>query len=446
LTVQRDNSLVFINPGDYSGYKMVSDNSLTGGRKNSTTNFSADNSFLQMGDDIATAFYQKYEPKDVLGRGASSTVRRCIQKETGEQFAVKIIDVSQQGQHIDADGLDVREQTFREVQILRMVQGHENIIELVDVFESSTYIFLVFELCNHGELFDYLTTQVTLSEKSARRIMKQIFAAVRHCHSKHIVHRDIKPENILLDKDHNVKLTDFGFAKVIHPGERLFEVCGTPGYLAPELLRSGMVERDECNGYGIEVDIWACRVILYTLLVGFPPFWHRKQLLMLRSIMEGRYSFSNTEWMEVTQAPKDLISKILVVDYESRPSVDQCLNHEFFRYRRDSMSKPSAFKPRLQFKRLINCVRFIIRLTRLKSTPQPISLRTVHLDPYRVRTLRKQIDGAAFRIYGHWVKKNDGQNRAAMFEHIPKVDVGHKPSLESEIKRAVFFLQAAQQS
>lgn len=425
---------------------MVSDNSLTGGRKNSTTNFSADNSFLQMGDDIATAFYQKYEPKDVLGRGASSTVRRCIQKETGEQFAVKIIDVSQQGQHIDADGLDVREQTFREVQILRMVQGHENIIELVDVFESSTYIFLVFELCNHGELFDYLTTQVTLSEKSARRIMKQIFAAVRHCHSKNIVHRDIKPENILLDKDHNVKLTDFGFAKVIHPGERLFEVCGTPGYLAPELLRSGMVERDECNGYGIEVDIWACGVILYTLLVGFPPFWHRKQLLMLRSIMEGRYSFSNTEWMEVTQAPKDLISKILVVDYESRPSVDQCLNHEFFRYRRDSMTKPSAFKPRLQFKRLINCVRFIIRLTRLKSTPQPISLRTVHLDPYRVRTLRKQIDGAAFRIYGHWVKKNDGQNRAAMFEHSPKVDVGHKPSLESEIKRAVFFLQAAQQS
>jgi len=416
---------------------MVSDTTPRRSRNNSLHAY-------QMGDDIATAFYQRYEPKDVLGRGASSTVRRCILKETGEQFAVKIIDVSQQ-KLIDADGLDIREQTFREVAILRMVQGHENIIELVDVFESSTYIFLVFELCPHGELFDYLTTQVTLSEKNARRIMKQIFEAVRYCHSKNIVHRDIKPENILLDKEYNVKLTDFGFAKTIDPGERLYEVCGTPGYLAPELLRSGMVERDECDGYGIEVDIWACGVILYTLLVGFPPFWHRKQLLMIRSIMEARYSFSNTEWREVTQAPKDLISKILVVDYQQRPSVEKCLHHEFFRYRRDSVTPASSFKPRVYFKRIIVCVRFTIRLRRLKATPQPISLRTVHLDPYRVRTLRKQIDGAAFRIYGHWVKKNDGQNRAAMFEHSPKVDVGQKPSLESEIKRAVFFLQAAQQ-
>jgi len=416
---------------------MVSDTTPRRSRNNSLHAY-------QMGDDIATAFYQRYEPKDVLGRGASSTVRRCILKETGEQFAVKIIDVSQQ-KLIDADGLDIREQTFREVAILRMVQGHENIIELVDVFESSTYIFLVFELCPHGELFDYLTTQVTLSEKNARRIMKQIFEAVRYCHSKNIVHRDIKPENILLDKEYNVKLTDFGFAKTIDPGERLYEVCGTPGYLAPELLRSGMVERDECDGYGIEVDIWACGVILYTLLVGFPPFWHRKQLLMIRSIMEARYSFSNTEWREVTQAPKDLISKILVVDYQQRPSVEKCLHHEFFRYRRDSVTPASSFKPRVYFKRIIVCVRFTIRLRRLKATPQPISLRTVHLDPYRVRTLRKQIDGAAFRIYGHWVKKNDGQNRAAMFEHSPKVDVGQKPSLENEIKRAVFFLQAAQQ-
>jgi len=397
-------------------------------------------------DDIATAFYQKYEPKDVLGRGASSTVRRCVLKETGDQFAVKIIDVSQQ-HHIDADGLDVREQTFREVSILRKVQGHENIIELIDVFESTTYIFLVFELCPHGELFDYLTNQVTLSEKNARRIMKQIFAAVSHCHSNNIVHRDIKPENILLDKDYNVKLTDFGFAKILRSDERLYEVCGTPGYLAPELLRSGMVEKDECDGYGMEVDIWACGVILYTLLVGFPPFWHRKQLTMIRSIMEGKYSFSNTEWREVTQAPKDLISNILVVDHKCRPSVDQCLNHPFFMCRRDSIFEAckKVFKPGVHFRRAIVCVRFLIRLRRLKDTPQPIPLKAVQFDPYRIRTLRKLVDGAAFRIYGHWVKKNDGQNRAAMFEHHMKMDVGQKPNLETEIKRAVFFLQASEQ-
>jgi len=399
--------------------------------------------------DVSRMFYQKYEPKEVLGRGASSTVRRCILKETGQHHAVKIIDVSRDVE--DAEGLNLREQTFREVEILRMVQGHEFIIDLVDVFESSTYIFLVFELCPNGELFDYLTKQVTLSEKRARRIMKQVLLAVEYCHSKGIVHRDIKPENILLDEKFNVKLTDFGFAKVLGNGERLYEVCGTPGYLAPELLRSGMVEQDECDGYGLEVDIWACGVILYTLLVGFPPFWHRKQLLMIRSIMEAKYSFTSTEWREVTSAPKDLIQRILVTNFQQRPTVDQCLQHEFFKYRRDSMMEieegtaKAVFKPTKYFKRLIICVRFIIRLKRFKLTPQPLSLRTAHLDPYRLRIVRKLIDGAAFRIYGHWVKRNDGQNRAAMFEHYPKVDTGQKLSSEerekSEIQRAVFLLQ-----
>jgi len=281
--------------------------------------------------------------------------------------------------------------------------------------------------------------------------MKQVLLAVEHCHSKGIVHRDIKPENILLDQQFNVKLTDFGFAKVLNDGERLYEVCGTPGYLAPELLRSGMVEEDECQGYGLEVDIWACGVILYTLLVGFPPFWHRKQLVMIRSIMEAKFSFSSTEWREVTSAPKDLISRILVANYGLRPTVSQCLDHEFFKYRRNSMmeiedvSKKVVFSPAKHFRRLITCVRFCIRLRRFKLTPQPLSLRTAHIDPYRLRVLRKLIDGAAFRVYGHWVKRNDGQNRAAMFEHQPKVENGAKQTNEEreklEIQRAVYLLK-----
>lgn len=124
-------------------------------------------------------------------------------------------------------------------------------------------------------------------------LLFQILDAIKHCHSAGVVHRDVKPENILLDQDFNIKLTDFGFAKILQPGERLYEVCGTPGYLAPELLkyvskdhnpfkimieplfRAGMVEQHECDGYGFEVDIWACGVVLYTMLAGFPPFWHR---------------------------------------------------------------------------------------------------------------------------------------------------------------------------
>lgn len=187
------------------------------------------------GKDIATAFYQKFEPKEVLGRGVSSTVRRAVCKETGGQFAVKIIDVSQDVR--DSDGLSLREQTWREVNILRMVAGHDNIIELIDVFESVTYIFLVFELCVNGELFDHLNSVVRISEKRARRVMRQVLEAVHHCHRRGVVHRDVKPENILLDSEMNVKLTDFGFAKLLQPRERLYEVCGTPGYLAPELLK-----------------------------------------------------------------------------------------------------------------------------------------------------------------------------------------------------------------
>ena len=174
------------------------------------------------GLDIATAFYQKYQPKEILGRGVSSTVRRAVHKESGQSFAVKIIDVS--ADVVDQDGLNLREQTMREINILRLVAGHENIIQLLDVFESVTYIFLVFELCEEGELFDYLNRVVTISEKKARRIMRQVVEALQHCHARQVVHRDIKPENILLDTDHNVKLTDFGFAKILRSEERLYEV------------------------------------------------------------------------------------------------------------------------------------------------------------------------------------------------------------------------------
>ena len=122
--------------------------------------------------DVATDFYQRYEVREVLGRGVSSTVRRAVLKATGESFAAKIIDVSEE--LVDSDGLSLREQTVREVNILRLVAGHDNIIQLVDMFESVTYIFLIFELCVNGELFDHLNSVVTISEKRARRIMRQV--------------------------------------------------------------------------------------------------------------------------------------------------------------------------------------------------------------------------------------------------------------------------------
>uniref|UniRef100_L7M8X1 phosphorylase kinase n=1 Tax=Rhipicephalus pulchellus TaxID=72859 RepID=L7M8X1_RHIPC len=377
--------------------------------------------------DVAKEFYAKYEPKEILGRGISSTVRRCINKETGEEFAAKIIDISS-----DTDGsgpTSLYQATKREIEVLKRVAGHPYIIELHDVFESTTFIFLVLELCRHGELFDYLTSVVALSEKKTKSIMKQLFEAVEFIHSKGIVHRDLKPENILLDDDLNVKVTDFGFATQLAEGETLTELCGTPGYLAPELLKASMYESSE--GYDKQVDIWACGVIMYTLLVGFPPFWHRKQMVMLRNIMEGKYEFCSPEWDDITEAPKDLISKLLVVDPKKRLTAAQSLDHCFFKavkrasvfVTEDVAIQKRAFNARKTFQFGILCVRALVRIRRLRYTPEPLSLNIARTNPYRIKTLRKVIDGCAFRVYCHWVKKGEMQNRAALFENHPKIEL-----------------------
>uniref|UniRef100_A0A1Q3G4F5 phosphorylase kinase n=1 Tax=Culex tarsalis TaxID=7177 RepID=A0A1Q3G4F5_CULTA len=365
--------------------------------------------------DAAKGFYAKYEPKEILGRGISSTVRRCIEKETGKEFAAKIIDL---GAAETGDSNHMLEATRQEIQILRQVMGHKFIIELQDVFESDAFIFLVFELCRQGELFDYLTSVVTLSEKKSRYIMRQIFEGVDYIHSKNIVHRDLKPENILLDDSLNVKITDFGFARRLKDGEKLFDLCGTPGYLAPETLKCNMFE--DAPGYSKEVDIWACGVIMFTLLVGCPPFWHRKQMVMLRNIMEGKYSFTSPEWVDISEDPKDLIRKCLVVDPAKRITVTEALKHPFFN---TVLRKQSQFNARKKFQFAILCVRAMVRIKRLRYTPEPLRAEDALRDPYRIKVLRKVIDGCAFRVYGHWVKKGEGQNRAALFENTPRCEV-----------------------
>ncbi|VDD80997.1 unnamed protein product [Mesocestoides corti] len=364
---------------------------------------------------LANKFYAKYVPQEVLGTGASSTVRRCVSKETKEEFAVKILDLNSGVETNDV----LRAECMREVSILRAVAGHPNIIKLQDVFEGDAYVFLVFELCKGGELFDYLTKMVTLSEKRTRMIMRQMLDAVKFIHSKGIVHRDLKPENILMDSDMNIKITDFGLAVFETDTEELEETRGTPGYLAPEVLRCGYYEGQP--PYGKPVDVWACGVIMYTLLVGFPPFWNRKEYLMLRQIMQGNYSFRSPEWDEISDSAKDLVTLEFVYSPKSaleRPRV--LLNY----FKETALSLVRFFC----FKNLFNrgtLISFIRMLRELKACGTTLSLHKLTTDPYSNKRLRKLIDSLAFDVYSHWIKRGDEQNRAALYENKPRFDQVH---------------------
>lgn len=275
-------------------------------------------------------------------------------------------------------------------------------------------------LCLHrmkrGELFDYLTEKVTLSEKETRKIMRALLEVICTLHKLNIVHRDLKPENILLDDDMNIKLTDFGFSCQLEPGEKLREVCGTPSYLAPEIIACSM--NDDHPGYGKEVDMWSTGVIMYTLLAGSPPFWHRKQMLMLRMIMSGNYQFGSPEWDDYSDTVKDLVSHFLVVSPQSRYSAEEALAHPFFQ--QYVVEEVRHFSPRGKFKVIALTVLASVRIYYQYHRVKPVTQEIVICDPYALRPLRRLIDAYAFRIYGHWVKKGQQQNRAALFENTPK--------------------------
>ncbi|GAV04402.1 hypothetical protein RvY_14685 [Ramazzottius varieornatus] len=373
-------------------------------------------------NDDTSGFQAKYTIKEVLGRGASSVVKRCVEKATGKEFAVKIVDLTGDSMTDTDDVTELYNGTINEISVLRLLAGHPNIIELHDVFESSAYIFLVFELCKNGELFDYLNRVVTVSEKKTRMLMRQLLQVVEFMHSRNVVHRDLKPENILLDDDLNIKVTDFGFAAIVPEGQQnsFTDLCGTPGFLAPEVLKQSMYQGQP--PYGRAVDLWASGVICYTLLAGYPPFWHRRQMMMLRMIMEGQYSFAAPEWEDISAPPKALIKALLTVDPAKRITATEALALEFFQI---GTQVEEACNARHRLKRTLLMVRCAIRITKLNVTMRQttIKLACIQRDPYRQRVLRKALDGGAFKIYGHWVKRSSEQvqqNRAVMFQNSVK--------------------------
>jgi len=260
-----------------------------------------------------------YEIKEDLGKGAFSVVKLGVNKKTGERVAIKCIDKKAASTEQDEKRLKT------EVEILKKVK-HDNIVCLKDLFETSEKLYLVMEIVTGGELFDKIVEKGQYSEKDASVIVGKMLSAVEYLHSVNIAHRDLKPENLLLKGgvvDTDVMLSDFGLSKIIGVESMMETACGTPYYVAPEVLSA--------TGYDKEVDLWSVVVITYLLLCGFPPFYGESLPEVFEQIMKAEYDFPEPYWTDISKEAKDLIGKLLVVDAKKRLTATQALQHPWIK-------------------------------------------------------------------------------------------------------------------
>nr|XP_046233964.1 calcium/calmodulin-dependent protein kinase type II subunit gamma-like isoform X11 [Scatophagus argus] len=269
----------------------------------------------------STRFTDEYQLYEELGKGAFSVVRRCVKKSSGQEYAAKIINTKKLSAR-DHQKLE------REARICRLLK-HPNIVRLHDSISEEGFHYLVFDLVTGGELFEDIVAREYYSEADASHCISQILESVNHIHQHDIVHRDLKPENLLLAskmKGAAVKLADFGLAIEVQGDQQAwFGFAGTPGYLSPEVLRK--------DPYGKPVDIWACGVILYILLVGYPPFWDEDQHKLYQQIKAGAYDFPSPEWDTVTPEAKNLINQMLTINPAKRITAEQALKHPWVCHR-----------------------------------------------------------------------------------------------------------------
>lgn len=261
--------------------------------------------------------FGKYELRKLLGVGASAKVYHATNVDTGQSVAVKAVSknkVLHQG-GFGASNVE------REISILHRLH-HPNIIELYEVLATKTKIYFVVELAAGGELFHEVAGKGRLSEDIARRYFRQLISAVKHCHSRGVFHRDLKLDNLLLDEDGNLKVTDFGLSAVtdqIRPDGLLHTVCGTPSYVAPEILAK--------RGYdGAKVDIWSCGVVLFSLTAGYLPFNDYNLTILYRKIYRGQFRFP--KW--TSPDLRNLLSRLLDTNPETRITVDEILQDPWF--------------------------------------------------------------------------------------------------------------------
>jgi len=255
----------------------------------------------------------RYEITKELGRGAFSIVKLAIDKETGEKYAVKIINKTTIGQDMN--------RLATEIAILKQVQ-HPNVIVMKETVDTKNCLFIITELVTGGELFDKIVELGSYTESKAATVIRKMVSAIDYLHSKGIVHRDLKPENLLLKNDSDIteiKIADFGLSKIVSSQVMMQTACGTPGYVAPEILQT--------KGYEKEVDLWSIGVITYILLCGFPPFYNDNIAELFEQIMNAEYDFPPEYWHTISEEAKDFVRKLLVADPQKRMTSQQALAH-----------------------------------------------------------------------------------------------------------------------
>jgi serine/threonine protein kinase len=263
---------------------------------------------------ISTGLEEFYELGEEIGRGGFSVVFEAKHKENGMKVAVKCVQLACQA---DDEAMTALK---REIRIMKKV-NHPNILKLYEVFVEEESFYLVMELVPGKELFERIIDRGQYSERHASNIIRQIVSAVDYLHSNGIAHRDLKPENLLSsgdDENEVIKIIDFGLSKKFGD-EQLVTSVGSPGYVAPEVLTA--------ESYDKSVDMWSVGVILYILLCGFPPFFADTSTELFKKIIEVKYDFDDPAWDDVSEAPKEIIRKLLVKDPKERITAHDLAEH-----------------------------------------------------------------------------------------------------------------------
>ncbi|WCJ27815.1 CBL-interacting protein kinase 22 [Euphorbia peplus] len=277
--------------------------------------------------------FDKYELGRLLGVGAFAKVYHARNILTGQSVAIKAVSK----QKVMKGGFMA--QVKREISIMRRLR-HPNVVKLIEVLATKTKIYLVMEFAKGGELFTRVS-RGRFSENLSRRYFQQLITAVRYCHERGVFHRDLKLENLLLDDNWDLKVTDFGLSAVkdqVRSDGMLHTLCGTPAYVAPEILGK--------KGYdGAKVDVWSCGVILYILLAGYLPFNDTNLMAMYRKIFKGQFKFP--KW--TSPDTQRFLSRLLDINPDTRISVDEILNDPWFKKDfRETKLQPEDFDFKLQ--------------------------------------------------------------------------------------------------